>query len=311
MFALAACMCCSSVLAQKVNAKFGKPSEEEWSLTQCDFQPEASAIVLYKSIEATYDLSTAFNAYSNVSTEMSVSNIANAGGNGLDFERSMVTYNCKLRTKILKEEGKEYANVDVIYYDNKKQNIDEYDEINHIKVTLYSKNEKGKVQKKNYRPENFKREAVNDFYFVLHFAIPEAKAGDIIEYQYEITSRRATFLYDWSFQEQIPVLYSKCDFDIPAMLAFKMNTPIDERIKSKVEQGQLRIESGVGDMQAAKTYPTNHYVIEGNKIPANAEMADLKAGKGINNLSATNNNQVRRRPVAMPEGKHHLTIGAK
>lgn len=302
--------CCilsaTSLFAQKVNQKMGKPSEEEWALTQWEGAPDAEAIVLYKSMTATYTLSRAFSSYSGQSEILSSSNIANMGINHVDYGGTTVNYDCRLRTKILKDSGREYANVDILYYTYAKDAMKESDLFESLKVTVFSKNEKGKVVKNQLNAKSFEQEVVNDYYSVIHVKVPDVKAGDIIEYRYQITSNRVSFLYDWSFQENIPVLYSKCDLDIPAPLQFNMNVPIDPCIKSNVEKGVVRLESTSGDMQAAKTYPTNHYIIEGRDIAPRTLDSDSKK---ISNVCALiKNTDVARRPAPQPSGKSHLVI---
>ena len=193
--------------AQKINQKWGKPSEEEWAYTQWEESPEVDAVVLYKSMTATYKLSRSFNSYSGTSEILSSSNLAFIGTTDLDYSGTTVMYDCRLRTKILKDSGTGYANIDIIYYSYEKEELKATDTFESLKVAYFRKNEKGKAVKTQVNSKDFADERVNDYYRVIHVTVPEAQAGDIIEYHYQITSNRITFLYDWSFQENIPVLY--------------------------------------------------------------------------------------------------------
>ena len=94
---------CPSVQAQLPNEKFGKPSNREWDFVAWGEAPDAKAVVLYKSMEVTYKLSSGFSAYSDAHQDLSTSSIASMGMNTLDFAGTTATYVCKLRTKILKE----------------------------------------------------------------------------------------------------------------------------------------------------------------------------------------------------------------
>jgi len=322
LLALLLCFSTLSVLAQSVNHKFGKPTEEEWALTQFEGQPDAEAVVLYKSMTTTYRLTRSFNSYSGVSTELTTNSVPNLGTNNVDFAGTTATYDCRLRTKILKESGTKFANVDVVYYSAKDNEYSESDEVARVKVTILSKNEKGKVQKNHLRTEKFSKERIDDFYCVLHIVVPQAKVGDIIEYQYEVSSNRVTFLYDWSFQEEeLPVVYSKCDLDIPAMLSFNISVPTDSKITKKVEQGTIRLESTSGDMQAAKSYPTNHYLIEGTNLVSKSygkqigeqpEATGMTANKGkVYNITSSMKNTSVKRPAPMSKDKQFLMINPK
>ena len=122
------------------------------------------------------------------------------------------------------------------------------------------------MEKKNVKANTFKEERIDKNYVVMHVVVPDVEPGSIIEYQYNITSNRPTFLYDWVFQENIPTVRSKCDIDIPAFLQFKMNAPINKLIKSNVEVGHLAYDTNRQDMKKGKTCVTNHYTITGDYI---------------------------------------------
>ncbi len=151
--------------------------------------------------------------------------------------------------------------------------------------------------------------------------VPDVKAGDIIEYQYSISSTRVAFLYDCSFQEEIPVLYAKCDMNIPAFIQFDMKVPIHPFIKSKVERGSINGEQGLGDMQAPKSYPSNHYVIEGHDIlpkdldlqrnNPDVEAAKVSSAPGKVMYTIATIKSAATRPAPLPEGKNHIMINVK
>lgn len=308
--------------AQLPNDKFGKPSDMEWDFQAWGEAPDAEAVVLYKSMEVTYQLASSFSSYSSAYQELSTSTVPNIGTNGLDFGGTSVTYVCKLRTKILKDEGARYANIGLVYYSDKEHELTQTDEIASLKVRVYSKNAKGKVEKVNVKTDSKAVERIDDNYVMQLVRVPNVKAGDIIEYQYEVTSNRVSFLYDWSFQEEIPVLYSKCDLDIPGALAFNINAPIHPLIKRKVERGTVRLESHTADMKAAKTYPTNHYIVTGeNILPKSLDLqrkdpevdaARVSSTTGqVANISGVLNSRTIPAPAPMPKGVSHLQIGVK
>ena len=148
-----------------------------------------------------------------------------------------MNYEIKLRTKILKSEGAKHANIDITYCDGDlAKNNNNFDEMTDLKVTVFTKNEKGKVEKKKINIADFKKDRVDDNYAVLHVVVPDVQPGSIVEYIYKIRSPRASFIYDWVFQEDIPTLRSKCELEIPAFLKFNMNVPINKLIKSNVDK---------------------------------------------------------------------------
>ena len=134
----------------------------------------------------------------------------------------------------------------------------------------------------------------------MHVVVPDVEAGSIIEYQYNITSPRPAFLYDWVFQESIPTVRSKCDIEIPAFLQFRMNAPINKLIKSSVEAGHLAYDTNRQDMKKGKTCVTNHYKIVGDYIlPEDEEIAVFTSQ--ITTPPVTP-------PASLPKGSTHLRV---
>ena len=236
------------------------------------------------------------------------------GNNRIDESGIIVNYEVKLRTKILKQEGAKHANIDITYCDGDlAKNNNNFDEMTDLKVTIFTKNEKGKVEKKKINTSNFVKERVDDNYMVLHVVVPDVQPGSIIEYSYKIRSPRASFLYDWVFQESIPTLRSKCDIEIPAFLKFNMNVPINKLIKSNVEAGMLTYDQNRSDMKAAKRCRTNHYTIVGDNILPEGQ--SLKHNQGgddtkeqIKIANFTSQITEREQPVYLPNGITHLKI---
>ena len=258
-------VCGSMAKAQLPNEKFGKPSSMEWDFNGWGDATRADAIVLCKTMKVTYQLSDQVFNNNMSESDLSAANIDDFGKNQIDESNILVNYEFRLRTKILKPEGAKHANIDITYFssDNDKMIADE---LTDLKIRVFTKNEKGKVEKKNVNTDSFVKERVDDNYMVMHVVVPDVQAGSIIEYQYNITSTRPAFLYDWVFQECIPTVRSKCDIEIPAFLQFNMNVPINKLIKSSVEAGHLTYDANRTDMKKAKTCVTNHYTIVGDYI---------------------------------------------
>lgn len=312
LFALAACG--SIAYAQLPNEKFGKPSNLEWDYKGWGDAIDADAIVLCKTMNVTYELTDQFGSLTENVTELNMDNMQFLGNNRIDESGIIVNYEVKLRTKILKPEGAKHADIDITYSegDIEKDN-NSFDEITDLKVRIFSKNEKGKVEKRNINTANFVKERVNDTYVVLHVVVPDVQPGSIIEYSYKIRSPRASFLYDWVFQESIPTLHSKCGLDIPAFLKFNMNVPINKLIKSNVEAGMLTYDQNRSDMKAAKRCRTNHYTIVGDNIlPEGQQLKHNQGGddtkEQIKIANFTSQITEREQPAYLPNGVTHLKI---
>lgn len=312
LFALAACG--SIAYAQLPNEKFGKPSNLEWDYKGWGDAIDADAIVLCKTMNVTYELTDQFGSLTENVTELNMDNMQFLGNNRIDESGIIVNYEVKLRTKILKPEGAKHADIDITYSegDIEKDN-NSFDEITDLKVRVFSKNEKGKVEKSNINTANFVKERVNDTYVVLHVVVPDVQPGSIIEYSYKIRSPRASFLYDWAFQESIPTLHSKCELEIPAFLKFNMNVPINNLIKSNVEAGMLTYDQNRSDMKAAKRCRTNHYTIVGDNIlpegqPLKHNQGGDETKEQIKIANFTSQITEREQPAYLPNGVTHLKI---
>ena len=298
------------------NLKFGKPSQLDWSMVGWSETPDAEAVVLCKTLKVSYELTGSFTSYDQSTSEVSLDSYANSGMNKyIEEGNTTMTYETKMRTKILKEGGEKYANIDIIYFDDKKVKA-AYDEFKNFSVVVF-KNDNGKVKKVKCGKEIFKDERLNDFYMVRHVIVPDVHAGDIIEYQYDLYSKRVAFLYDWQVQEDdIPVMYSHCDMDIPLFLQFDMQVPIHPFVTSKVEEGLIFLPQEGSDLQAPKRCKTNHYTIEAkDMLPRSLDLqrrtekdntAQVKASEG--KIRAVINVPYIVKPEFLPSGKYHIMV---
>ena len=287
--------------AQLPNEKFGKPSTMEWEFNGWGDALNADAVVLCKTMKATYQISDQVANFNRNSSEVSSDNLSDFGKNQIDDGNILVNYEFRLRTKILKPEGAQHANIDIIYFYSDNSKI--FDELTDLKVRVFTKNEKGKVETRKVNTTSFVKERLDDNYTVVHVVVPDVQAGSIIEYQYNITSPRPTFLYDWVFQECIPTVRSKFDIDIPAFLQFNMNVPINKLIKSGVEVGRLAYDTNRSDMKRGKSCPTNHYTVVGDYILPEGEAPEVIAP-----FTGTINMPDVTLPASMPKGSTHLKI---
>ena len=286
--------------AQLPNEKFGKPSNLEWEYIGWGQAIHADAIILCKMMNVTYQLSDQVFNNNRSDTDFTSGNIDDFGKNQIDMENIVVKYEFKLRTKILKPDGAKHANIDITYYNGDQYKAVNNDELTDLKIKVFTKNEKGKVVKKSIDTGGFVKERVDDNYTVLHVTVPDVQVGSIIEYQYNITSTRPAFIYDWVFQECIPTVHTKCDIDIPAFLQFNMNVPINKIVKSGVEVGRLAYDANRSDLKRGKSCPTNHYKIVGEYI--------LPEGETIANFTSRIKSPDCTAPAYLPEGSTHLKI---
>lgn len=313
LFCILLALCTLTISAQ--NLKFGKPSQYDWSMVGWSEAPDAEAIVLCKTLKVNYELVGSYSSYDSSATELSISNYANNGMNKyIEEGNTTMTYEVKMRTKILKDSGTDYANIDILYF-NDAENKAAYDVFNSFSVVVF-RNENGKVKKTKYGKEIYQDERFDDKYMVRHVIVPNVKAGDIIEYQYDLFSKRVTFLYDWQVQEDnIPVLYSLCDMDIPVFLQFNLQVPTHPFVKSKVEEGLIFLPQEGSDLQAPKRCKTNHFTIEAkDMLPRSLDLqrnSDANANAKVEaqgHITAAINVPYVEKPAPMPNGKRHIMV---
>ncbi len=114
------------------------------------------------------------------------------------------------RIKIYKNEGVGQANIVKYIYRNKKDR----ETIRNIKAECYNLVD-GKVEKSKLSKKEVFDEKVDENTTKISFAIPNARAGSIIEFKYKISS---PFLYSLPrhyFQENVPIDFSELMVDIP------------------------------------------------------------------------------------------------
>ena len=268
-------------------------------------------------MKTTYQLSDQVATFNQSFSDIGSDNIDDFDKNRIDEGSTLVKYEFRLRTKILKPEGAGHANIDITYFDAENGSKIVADELSDLKVTVFTTNEKGKVEKRKVGTAAFVTERLDANYKVLHVVVPDVQAGSIIEYQYNISSPRPVFLYDWVFQECIPTVRSKCDIEIPAFLQFNMNVPINKLIKSSVEADRLAYDSNRTDMKRGKTCTTNHYYITGDYIlPSGYALRhSQKADEGkadVEQKIAPFTSRIVKpnvaQPADMPTGSTHLRV---
>jgi hypothetical protein len=163
--------------AQIFTNDFGFVSNVDFSFDEYEKDNEADALVIYDKGKSTffYDINN-FN---------------------ISFERST-------RIKILKESGKKYSEIMIPFYrdDNIIENI--------VNIKAYTYNMvDGQIERTQLDIEQVYEEKYSKFTFVKKFAMPNVKAGSVIEYSYELITPYQFHLPDWEFQREIPTVYSE------------------------------------------------------------------------------------------------------
>ena len=129
----------------------------------------------------------------------------------------MVT-DVKVRIKIYKKGGYEWANQKVGYYivNSAKEDVVFSDAVTYNLV-------EGKIEKTKLKRDGEFDETINKYWSQKKITMPNIKEGSVIEYRYVIRSPRIGELKDWNFQTSIPVNYSEFETIIPEYFVYKAN----------------------------------------------------------------------------------------
>lgn len=129
----------------------------------------------------------------------------------------MVT-DVKVRIKIYKKEGYEWATQKVNYYilNSYKETVSFSDAVTYNLVD-------GKIEKVKLKSDGQFDEIINKYWAQMKITMPNIKEGSVIEYRYIVRSPRIVELRDWSFQTSIPVNYSEFNTYIPEYFVYKSN----------------------------------------------------------------------------------------
>lgn len=217
------------------NLKFGKPTEEELSMTVYAPDSNATAVALCRITDAEYEW-------------------------GMDDFR--ITYRYKNRIKILKDEGTSYANVSIIYYDSKKSR-QRREILSGLEAYAYNV-EGGKVVRTKMKKEQVFQERLNDYYMQAKFTVPQVKSGTVIEYEYQILSDFYYEIREWKAQEDIPTFYTQYDITIPEYFRFNTEMHGTARLSTQQESANASFSIGGNILQCA----AERKIFIGNKLPA-------------------------------------------
>ena len=179
---------------EKTNLKWGNPTQEELTMTDYPFDPEAEAVVLCKTTSQRYDI---------VAGDLKL------------------YYQVKCRIKILKNEGKEQANIYIPYISNGNK-LGEREVIDNFKGTSFNL-VNGKVIKDKVTKDMISHENINKKRSVMKVTFPKVEVGTVIEYEYTINSDFYLFVRDWEVQHPIPVIHTYYNITFPEWFRFTIN----------------------------------------------------------------------------------------
>lgn len=171
------------IYAQNFSKEYGKIAKDEIELKYYGKDKEAEAVVLF-------DIGKSYFVNSPVSFDVV-------------FERST-------RIKIFTESGIGWAEIAIPFY----QEGEIFEKVFEIEAMAYNIENGVVISRTPLDLSNTYVETINKFWKVKKFAIPNVKAGSIIEYRYKINSQYIFNFRDWEFQWKIPVIYSEYEVNM-------------------------------------------------------------------------------------------------
>lgn len=225
-----------SGFAQELNTKWGKPTDEELNMTTYAQDPEADAVILCKTTDVMYDY------------------VVN---------KFKVNYDIKCRVKVLKDAGKEYANVTLPFHYNQRK-LDNCEIVSKVKATAYNL-ENGKLVKTKMDNSMVFYEDVSKKTRLLKFTVPQVKQGTVIEYELTIISDFPFNIKDWNAQASIPVRYTSYHIRIPEYFKFNISETGFESLTHKTNTLPMRFSIGNGESISCQG---EDYTFIGENFPA-------------------------------------------
>lgn len=158
------------------------------------------------------------------------------------------------RIKIYKKEGYDWANQNVLYYNESdfKEKVSFSDAVTYNLVD-------GKIEKTKLKSDGVFDEVVNKYRARKKITMPNIKEGSVIEFSYIIRTPSDRVIREWDFQTSIPVNYSEFKTYIPEYYVFNSRQKgyvfpkITTAKESKTIVFQNKERTGGGGFSAVKT----------------------------------------------------------
>lgn len=215
--------------SQTVNTKWGKPTQEELTMTEYAADKDANAVELYRLVDVCYSIL-----------------------NG-DFR---LTHRVKCRLKVLKPAGRKVADVNIPLRVSENSPLVR-EMVMGLKAVAYNL-EDGKVVKTKMESQMVNEEQVDKTQKVVKFSVPQVRVGTVIEYEYRIESDFFYDLRDWYAQSDIPVRWTRYILSVPEWFKFNIEETGMTQLQCTKETG--RLSTGETSISTTETTFTGEYL---------------------------------------------------
>ncbi len=217
------------------NLKFGKPTQEELTMTTYPKDADAEAVILCRKVNIFYEyMNMGFRVYQQVQT----------------------------RIKVLKPEGMEWANISIPYTFNTTNNDIYKDVVSKINASAFNM-ENGKMVETKMKSNLVFRERINEDDMVVKFAVPQVKVGTVFEYEYTIQTDNIYHIPTWYAQTEIPTFYTQCDVLLPEMFNYSVEVTGEAPIESTQKSENQNFMLSNGDVVRSNS---KHYTFVGREL---------------------------------------------
>lgn len=166
--------------------KFGEISPDEFGSYPEEYDSTSSAVVLFERGEIEFD--SDYTCY-------------------MRYHR---------RIKIITDEGFDNGNIEVVMRRDYDQNVKE------IKAATYHLSENGEIEEFEMDKDQILESDYNEDVRLSKFTLPALKTGAIIEYSYRKRYGSPFMLPDWTFHDEIPVMWSEYEMELPLTLNYRL-----------------------------------------------------------------------------------------
>lgn len=171
----------------------------------------------------------------------------------------------KIKIKIYKKEGYEWANHSIGYYTGSNGR----DKLNFSSAVTYNL-VNGKIEKSKLKSDGEFEEKVNEFWSRKKITLPNVKEGSIIEYEAELVSERLNSIDEWYFQSSIPVVYSELKTIIPEYYNYNVMssgflTPVVSKDRTTKTHNLTSKERVTNGRAVSTSYSSNEFSYAENK----------------------------------------------
>jgi len=201
LFSLIIFICIQSIYSQPKKIKWGKVPDEDMKMTVFSPDVNASAVILYQSVELNFEV-------------------------WLNRLRMFTTRT--VRIKILKPEGIQAAIANFSYLDKDRYELLTMMEANTFELADNQKVIKSKLSEKEFSTTDATSRKIN-----IQLAFPNLKPGMIVEYRYQIASFNYANIEPFLIQQNYPVRLSDFTIIVPDFISYKINANNPDMIQSK------------------------------------------------------------------------------